>query len=166
MAAAFTSAIMSTPSCALEYNVHAFNAVPGGQRERKCVPWSFVQSVTQEQEVIDSSSHGEKRVTPGDQQDQEGEGDGSEHPDGQGVGFHVVDGDEGPKPGLTVVATAERRLGSTPLLSKASCTTRSMLSLWSCWATVGMMPPVLRRSGGKKGDKDESEISKEKISLI
>lgn len=51
--------------------------------------------MTQKQEVIDSSSHSEKRVTAGDEQDQEGEGDGLKHPDGQGVGFHVVDGDEG-----------------------------------------------------------------------
>lgn len=47
-------------------------------------------------------------------------------------------------PGFTVVAMAANWLGATPLLSKASWTTRSMFSLWSCWATVGMMPPVLQ----------------------
>lgn len=51
--------------------------------------------MTQKQKVVDSSGHSEKRVTTRDKQDQEGEGDRLKHPDGQGVGFHVVDGDEG-----------------------------------------------------------------------
>lgn len=59
------------------------------------VPWSFVQSVTQEQKVVDTTGNGEKGVTARDEEDQEGEGDGLKHPDRQGVGFHVVDGDEG-----------------------------------------------------------------------
>lgn len=59
-----------------------------------CIPRSFIQTATQEQKVIDSSSHSEKRVTTRNEQHQEGEGDGMKHPDGQGVGFHVVDGDE------------------------------------------------------------------------
>ena len=61
----------------------------------QCVPWSFIQSATQKQEVVDSSGHSEERVTSGDEQHQEGEGDGLKHPDGEGVGLHVVDGDEG-----------------------------------------------------------------------
>lgn len=42
-------------------------------------------------------------MSAGDQQHQEGEGDGAEHPDGQGVGLHVVDRDE-----RRVVAPDER----------------------------------------------------------
>lgn len=61
----------------------------------QCVPWSFIQSVTQKQEVIDSPGDREKSVASRDEQNEEGEGKVSEHPDGQGVGFHVVDGDEG-----------------------------------------------------------------------
>lgn len=34
-------------------------------------------------------------MTPRDQQDQEGKVNRLEHPDGEGVGLHVVDGDEG-----------------------------------------------------------------------
>lgn len=33
-------------------------------------------------------------MTTRNEQHQEGEGDGMEHPDGQGMGLHVVDGDE------------------------------------------------------------------------
>ena len=58
------------------------------------IPRSLVQSVPQKQKVVHPSGHGEKWVTTGDEQHQEGEGHGMKHPDGQGVGFHVVDGDE------------------------------------------------------------------------
>lgn len=51
--------------------------------------------MAQKQEVIDASGHSQKRVTPRDQQHQEGEGDRLQHPDGEGVRLHVVDGDEG-----------------------------------------------------------------------
>lgn len=34
-------------------------------------------------------------MTPRDQQDEEGKVNRPEHPDGEGVGLHVVDGDEG-----------------------------------------------------------------------
>lgn len=61
----------------------------------QCVPWSFIQTVTQKQKVVDSSGNCEKRVASRYKQHQEGEWNRLEHPDSQGVGFHVVDGDEG-----------------------------------------------------------------------
>lgn len=51
--------------------------------------------MTQKQELIDPSGHSQKRVAPGDQQHQEGEGERLQHPDGEGVRLHVVDRDEG-----------------------------------------------------------------------
>lgn len=47
------------------------------------------------------------------------------------------------RPGLTVVATAASSRGVTLLLSKASCTTLLMFSLWRSWAMGGMIPPAL-----------------------
>lgn len=47
-------------------------------------------------------------------------------------------------PGFTVVATAESSLGETLLAERASCTMRWIFSLWSCWATGGIIPPVLK----------------------
>lgn len=51
--------------------------------------------MTQKQKVVDSTGNSEKGVTTRDEEDQEGEGNRLKHPDRQGVGFHVVDGDEG-----------------------------------------------------------------------
>lgn len=59
------------------------------------VSWSFVQPLTQQQEVADSSSDGQKGVTSRNEQHQEGEGKWVEHPDGQCMCLHVMDGDEG-----------------------------------------------------------------------
>lgn len=62
----------------------------------QCIPWSFIHSVTQKQKFIDSSGYCKKSVPPRNKEHEEGEWNMLEHPDSQGVGFHVVDGDEGP----------------------------------------------------------------------
>jgi hypothetical protein len=46
-------------------------------------------------------------------------------------------------PGFTVVATAESSLGEILPAERDSCTIRWIFSLWSCWATGGIIPPVL-----------------------
>lgn len=50
------------------------------------------------------------------------------------------------RPGFMVVAIADSSLGEILLAERASCTMRWMFSLWSCWATGGMIPPDLKET--------------------